>query len=402
MKIWAVLSSFLIMYFSYGLYLSQVNTLIIPQSLSRETPLGLYDYRGVLNVHSNFSLGTSTINEIATAANAAGLDFLLLTDLNFFNGRPKQDLYYNQTLFLAGEKLSYLDSRLLHYSVDKTPLGSTLGETQTKLADLLSQARGTNLNDLLILAHPLMAGFRWTGELPSGLDGIEVWNAKKIAQDAWAASKLSTLWSLLIYPFNAKLSFLRLFSEPYDELSAWDQGTKAGAIWGFSGAEASARAFPFTDYLLKFPSYQRSFEFVTQHILLKSELTGKTSGDSLKIFQALKRGNFYSCLELLGDPKGFNAWIESGARVTLIGESVRLTADTRLKVQLPAEPGSFFEIVVYKDGARFANVNSVSMDLKITERGLYRVHVRVSPFFPIPDAKKWMTWIMTNPFNVTR
>jgi hypothetical protein len=42
------------------------------------------------------------------------------------------------------------------------------------------------------------------------------------------------------------------------------------------------------------------------------------------------------------------------------------------------------------------------MDLKITERGLYRVHVRVSPFFPIPDAKKWMTWIMTNPFNVTR
>jgi phospholipid/cholesterol/gamma-HCH transport system substrate-binding protein len=42
----------------------------------------------------------------------------------------------------------------------------------------------------------------------------------------------------------------------------------------YAGAEAFARAFPWSNYLVKFPSYQSSFEIVTNHVLLTSELTG--------------------------------------------------------------------------------------------------------------------------------
>ena len=39
-----------------------------------------YDYKGAIHVHSTASDGTGDLNEIAQAANDAGLDFVLLTD----------------------------------------------------------------------------------------------------------------------------------------------------------------------------------------------------------------------------------------------------------------------------------------------------------------------------------
>jgi len=394
-------SFLLISYFVYGFYISTYDISVVPQKLKGETPSTYFDYRGVINVHSDLSIGSSSPQHIATAAKQAGLDFVVLTDLNTFGEKIHTDRYSQNVLFLTGGKYSYLDSRLIFYSPDKSIIGNNLGEAQIRFADMLTQSEGGNKNSLSILAHPYRLGFTWNGDLPPGLDGMEVINVKSLSVQAWQASKASVIWSFLIYPFNPDFSLARLFLEPTDELALFDKTNQHQKLFAFAGAEASARAIPLANYLIKFPSYQRNFEIATNHVLLASELTGNLNSDRQKILSALKKGQFYLAFDALGDPKGFVATIEDRGRSHMIGSQVKLTKGMSLNVHIPGPPKNFFEIVVYKNGERVLTANEPEVSMPITESGVYRVQVRVAVSMPLPDANRWISWIYTNPFYVT-
>jgi len=252
-----------------------------------------------------------------------------------------------------------------------------------------------------VLAHPFNNGPTWTGDFPVGLDGIEIINPKSISSRAWANSKLNVFWSLVCYPFSPNLAFLRLFQEPTDEVALWDKVlSEKRKIFGYSGADASARAIPFASYLIKFPSYEKSFEITTNHILIEAELNGNFETDRLKIMKAFKQGQFYMSLDLLGDPKGFNAYIEDHDKIHPIGSSMKFNKHLRLISKLPFAPKDFYEIVVFKNGERDLTANQPEINYEVKGPGIYRIAVRVSTFLPLPDGKKWATWIYTNPFFV--
>lgn len=400
MRILSYISILIIGYFLYGFYINQYDLNIVPRQLKNENPAGYYDYRGVMNIHSNRSIGSASTGFIASSAKAAGLDYIILTDLNQFDDASFRESYQSGLLVLNGGKYSYLDSRLIYYSPNGELLGANLGETQVRFADYLSQKPGSNKNGFLTLAHPYHLGFSWSGEIPDGLDGIEILNLKSLAVHAWADSKLSTIWSLFIYPFNSQLSLVRLFSEPSEEIALFDRIAQKRDFVGFAGAEASARALPFSTYLIKFPSYRRMFDIMSNHVLLRSELTGNFAADRQKIFQALKSGQFYMSLDILGDPKGFLAVMEDRNRNYLMGSHVKLSKTLQMTVRLPNQPKEFFEIVIYRNGERYKTFNVPEVTFPIEEKGSYRVQVRVSPMWPLPDARRWISWIYTNHFYV--
>jgi hypothetical protein len=205
---------------------------------------------------------------------------------------------------------------------------------------------------------------------------------------------------LIIYPFNPRYAFLRLFREPTEEISLWNELSKDRPTLAFSGADASARAVPWANALLKFPSYQKSMEIAQNHVLLRSELTGNYQKDRQKIFSALRNGNFYVSLDLLGDPKGFIAVIEDKEKDVLMGEKVKFNRNLKMRASLPIEPTAFYEIVLMKNGEREFTSNERELSYQLTSPGTYRVVVRVSPSLPIPEGKKWITWIYTNNFYV--
>lgn len=385
-------------YFVYGFYIAQNDLKVVNPTLKKITEASYYDYKGVINVHSDLSIGSSPITQIIRSAKNAKLDFMILTDLNEFSEKNLVEGYFDETLILSGSKISYLDSRFIVVPFQKQTLGRNLGEAQVKLADLLSQEKSSDY--LIILAHPFKSGFSWTGPLPQGLDGIELINLKSLSQRAFELSKLSPLWSLFVYPFNPTLSFIRLFAEPSEELAMLDTSHEYGRFYGFSGAEASARAVPLANFLIKFPSYQKTFELFSNHVLLKSELTGNVKSDKVKILTALKNGNFYLAFDILGDPKGFSCVIEERSKTYLIGSKIKMTKNLKMKIRLPQTPNYFFETVIYRNGVRFETVNTSEAEVEINQPGVYRAQVRVSPYFPLPDATKWITWIYANPFYV--
>lgn len=392
----------LISYFVYGFYISTYEISVVPKKLKGgDNPSGYYDYRGVINVHSDISIGSSSPSQIAAAAKIAGMDFIILTDLNAFENNVHNDSYSQSVLFLAGGKYSYLDSRLIFYSPNKELIGKNLGEAQIRFADMLTQTEGGNKDSLTILAHPFKLGFSWSGDLPPGLDGVEVLNVKSLSVQAWQHSKASVIWSLLIYPFNPDFSLARLFMEPTEELSLFDRTSLQQKLFAYAGAEASARAIPLANYLIRFPSYQRNFEIATNHVLLTSELTGNLNSDRQKIFGALKKGQFYLAFDALGDPKGFVTTVEDkSGRAYMMGSEVKLQKGMTLNVRLPSKPKNFFEIVIYKNGERIKTINQAEASVPITEAGVYRVQVRIAVPMPLPDANRWISWIYANPFYV--
>jgi hypothetical protein len=388
------------LYISYGLYLSWFTPFIYEPELEIVNPPGYYDYRGVTHAHTLRSTGSGTPGEVIEAAKEAGLDYLILTDLNDFSQVPKTESYDGRLLVMVAGEYSYIDSHLLYYDAPADKPLSSIGQAQILFNDLLSQKTRSKDDGFLVLAHPFKMRYQWSGPYPEGLDGIEVINLMSIWEKSWLNHKLSTIWSVLIYPFNPQLALYRLYDDPDEELDLWEKLSRRRHTVGFAGTDATAKAITFTNQYFKIPTYYQMFELVSNHVLLRSELTGTWSSDRRKIMNALKNGQFYFALDVLADPKGFVAEASQGDQKFLMGSTLKLTEDLKLYVHLPRKPKVPFEVVITKDGQRFMTSNSQSTTMNVHSPGTYRVVVRVIPTFPLPDGRRWMSWIYTNPFYV--
>ena len=182
----------------------------------------------------------------------------------------------------------------------------------------------------------------------------------------------------------------------------FDQVSQKRRLIAFQGAEASARAIPLADFLVKFPSYERVLSIASNHLLLTSELTGNMNDDKIKILNSLKSGQFYISFDALGDPKGFEAYMfnDRTQKKYSMGSNVAASQDLKMYFKLPAEPDSFYEVVLYRNGVRADTMNTFEGVFPLEGKGTYRLQVRISPTLPLPDAIKWLTWIYTNNFYV--
>jgi hypothetical protein len=393
-----IASGLFFLIFFYGLILSQTQFKVISEELEPKNPEFFYDYRGVTNVHSKNGLGSGTYTEVIEDALETGMDFLTFTDLNPFTSLPVPEGYHRKLLVIKGAELSYLDSRLLTFDIENRHSFETLGQTQTLLADMLSQSGPEADQDLILLAHPTKPGYEWAEPYPAGLDGIEVINLKSVWRQAWDNSKISFFWSAIVYPFNSQLALIRLYDEPQEELNLWDRLSSKRHTVGIAGSDATAKTSPIGGEFLRFPSYQTSFSLLSNHVLLRSELTGEAIGDQKKILNALSSGSFYMSLDVLGDPKGFVAYLADGEKIYPLGSRVKWTKGMKLVVKLPQKPSTPFEAAFLKDGHNVMSSNSTETEYVLNGPGVYRVIVRVFLSLTLPDGNRWFTWIYTNPF----
>lgn len=397
-----VATALIFFYLIYGLYIANYDVRVFKEDLVAEPPRGYFDYRGVTNVHTNMSSGSGDITGVISAAQAAGLDWLSLTDLNVFDKPSSLAGYHSNLLVMMDGEYSYLNSRLLNVGVSTSRHLQGVGRSQVLFADLLSQPKKDADVGMLILAHPLKPKFGWSGAIPPGLDGLEVINLKNVWQESWNKNRFSFLMSLIVYPFHEQLALLRLFEAPDEELRMWDQLSQTRPAIGIAGADAEAKlVVGGANSFLRFPTYETLFSLVRNHILLRSELTGNATTDFEKISGALRQGQFYMSLDILGNPKGFNAILKpKHGQVTMMGGSTTYEEGMQLEVTLPQKPDVPFDTVIYKNGERMMTSNSQVTNYFLNGPGVYRVMVRVIPTMPIPDGKKWIPWIYTNPFYV--
>ena len=382
----------------FGVFLSRSNVQVRP-SISVKKHKLFNDYRGITHVVTKYSRGSGSPSDIIAAAAQAQISFLYFTDLNDFDPLHELSGYSQGVLVLPAKKISYLDSHLIFYGSKELQHLDSLGTANALVTDQL-QRPSHQENSILTLAHPFKKGFQWDEENSKGLNGVEVMNLRHMWQSVWLNKKASFLWSLFLYIFNPDIALLRLINEPSKELKFWDQLNQEHKTTGLLGNHTTGKIFHLGPISFAFPTYEQSFAFASNHILLRSELTGIRNRDTEKVFGALKRGNFYFAIDSLADPKGFAAYIEQGKSIHSMGENINLDSNTQLKVDLPDIAKVPYEIKLFRNGREIAISKKLNTQWKITEPGVYRVYARLRLKFPIPGELRWIPWIYTNNFYI--
>jgi len=383
-----------LVYLVSGVFFSNIDLNVVDEAAKSSHTHEFYDYSGVLNVHSNKSRGSGRVQDIIASASDANLDFIFFNETNPIDQKQPRPIRFGDLHVFYGAELSFNGSRFLHSSFKEGPVFSSNSDVQLFISNQLE----TGVDDLLILAHPNKLGYEWASERqPKFLTGVEVLNLRQIWKSAWDGHKLSFLGAVFFYPFNPGLFFLDIYSDQALSTEIWDDWGRAAKVLGFLGSDVTSKLRITKNYNLNFPSYKNIFLMAKNHVLLSEELIG--FGSHEKIYQALKSGQSYFSIDLLGDPSGFAFWGETLTRKkVLMGQSGPLSENVVLRGVVPLTKTNM-KILLYRDGEL---IESFQKDFiyKVTLKGAYRIEVRVKPLYPVFRNQEWIPWIFSNPISI--
>ncbi len=379
-------------YLCYGLSISRFN--IKPtQSIDSNvtTDSNLYDYKGVINVHSQKGDGKGTIPEIIKAAYDSKLDFIIFTENSSFELQNNSNRYEENILVLNGREYSYLKSRLILVDplFDFTQIKNA-GDAHMFLSDYLEE----NREGLILLKHPTKKDYEWEGEFAKGIDAIEIISLRSHWRESWDSSKWNFITSLLMYPFNPEYAFLNIYKNPYQNLNLWYRINKKRKLIGLSGSDAKSKFKLLGSLFVRFPSYKQLFLLSSNHILLTSELTGQIKSDTQKVLKAITDGQFYFSLDFMGNPKGFNFFARKTNKEYLMGETVS-KSETELCFSSPNTKFANSWAVIMKDGKKVFQSQKDAC-FKPKEAGAYNLIYFRKISRPWPFKSKRAPWIYSN------
>ena len=324
---------------------------------------------GVVHVHTTHSDGALDVADVAAAARSAGLDFVVVTDHNTFDGKPAEG-YAGDLLLIVGTEISTDSGHVLGLGLDE-PGYRFPRHPDDVLRDI------ADLGGVAIVAHPTSPkdGLRWRdGPRPGGW-GVEVLNG----DTQWrTAGPLSALYSLFVYPLRNDYALTRLLSRPA-ALRLWDEVLSLRRAAGIAGADVHTRV----------PSYESVFRVVRNHVLPDRPPTGDGPQDIAAIVDAIGRGRLFIGVDGIAPTDGFFYVAERGGRTWTMGDTAQPHPDLRLRAGGVRAERATFSLV--RDGAVLAT-SAGALDAPASGSGVYRVEVTL-PGWNVP-------WILSNPIYV--
>ena len=366
---------------------SVVVTVMTRLPLETTSTRGAREWVGAIHVHTVASDGGGTLEEIAAAAGATGLDFVTITDHNLW-AMPASG-YIGGVLMVLGEEARVPAGHILVIGGDDPEMrrarrdqaeagGSPLGSS-------VPAGRG-----LRIVAHPEGPGEPWRDWDPTGFDALEIWNwdtdLRDDGLDDWPKA-------LLLLPAEPVAAMLELLDRPAVTLERWDRLLSEGhRIPGVCSVDAHSKVPMTRNLALPFPAYRDLFALARQHVLLEAEPSGDATYDAALVADALRTGRSYCALDGVADASGFTAEAVSLDRsVTFGGEITRGSDAVRITASVP-EISAPTIVRLYRNGVLVSEGRGPEYDSgSLAAPGAYRLEVSVE--------LRWgeVPWIFTNP-----
>jgi hypothetical protein len=324
---------------------------------------------GAYHVHSTRSDGRGDDEEIARAARAAGLDFVILTDHNLKELPPPR--YREGVLLISAEELSTPVGHLVALGL---PRALTEAERHEHAVDNVLALGG-----FPILAHPVQRHWPWQDwEAARRAGGIESISEDSLFRDAlWhPLSRLAP--AAVAYAVQPLFGLYGLFvDEPEARARMLEGVTPTHAMAALCGIDAHGLT-----------SYRHAFESLSMHLpgppsFGAPSLTAEAQAAASEVTRALTRGEAYCALDGLAPADGF-ARQTSGPfhpGQTVSYALPKVDAPTELRVSGPAHAVSGDRVLLDGEGA-------VQVEVWIRTRGLYLLPT-------------WKPWIVPSPFFVS-
>jgi hypothetical protein len=349
----------------------------------------LFDVSCVVHVHTTYSDGTATIDELLAAAAAVRADAVLVTDHDTLAARREGwEGVHDGVLLLVGTEVSPKDGHYLAFGVEHEIPHA--GRSALEIAAAVRAAGGIGFaahpfsrgGQMLVpaLARRIVLPHGWPALSDErGYDGIELWSLTTDAAEGWRTP--AEAWRWLRDPQAAVAA-----GPPGHHLQRWDElsaNRRVPAIGGLDGHQPGIRVHGRVRSPL---SHRLSFDLLRTHLLCEGPLIGAVDADRATVLAALGAGTAWLTCPFVAPAGGARLWVEreDGGTVPMGGEAPRGPAI--LHVRLPRVA----DMVALCDGAPIHAARDAALDVRIEGRGVYRVEARI-------DGR---LWLLSNPVHL--
>ncbi|MCW3062295.1 MAG: hypothetical protein JWQ02_4116 [Capsulimonas sp.] len=367
----------------------------------RDAPL--YDYAGAMHVHSTYSDGAGTVEDVAAAANEAGLDFVLLCDHSNLDAITNgDDGWRGKTLVLVGTEVTTDTGHLLALDVPPSFLPVTLEAHQTQ-----REIMGQGGISLIALPCDLKDHWRDFDKRVQGT-GLEVFNLSAIARTKINLPGLAMIWRRYNGPERDK-AFHLVSARPAREIACWDSQIqpKSGErryqpVVGIASLDAHA-VMKFAGKTYPFPTYAEIFRTLRTHVITESPMSPKddTAKSKALVHDAIRRGRCYMSYDNYGDASGFRYYasesLDAPVSSALMGDEIETGEG---KVLICRAPHNRSIIRLFRDGELVRTILSGTLVHSAAQPGSYRVEVYTYKYRFGQFCAGVKPWIFSNPIYV--
>lgn len=325
-----------------------------------------------LHMHTRYSDGTGSHQDIAAAALRAGLDAVIVTDHNVLVSGMEG--YYREAqrrvLVLIGEEIhdSGRDPQKNHLLV----FGAEQ-ELAPRAADTAGLIRAVReAGGLSFIAHPTdpeapVFGERdisWVDWSVSGFTGLELWNG---------FSELKTVLHTKLHGAVYGLFPSLLAHRPIPQtVRKWDELLQHGRVVAIGGSDAHALHMHMGPIRRVIYPYEFHFRAINTHVILPTPLTGELAADKRLIYDALAAGHCFVGYDLPMSTRGFTFMANGRETSAIMGDEIPARGGVTLQAHLPA----MAEIRLVCDGKVIRHMTrAYALSHQTTEPGVYRVEV---------------------------
>ncbi len=363
-----------------------------------EMALG-WPWRGAVHVHTVASGDASgTVGEIAAAAKAVGLDFVVLSD-HIRAGRaeePRRPRWVDGVLVLFAEETSLDEGHLL--AIGTRSHGYAMGPTARQA---ITDVR--RLGGAAFIAHPMSIRNSWKGS-HNAVDGLEIPNLagalERLVDGPWGP----LVSAALAYPASAAATLLAALTEVPASLAVWDERTASDAMpWPrrlsvVGGVDAHGPQF------LGMPTYEQAMSALTTTVWLERSPGESSGGDArvaaLRVEEALSRGEAAVVIAAAGRAPGFEFVMrradDGRGPAYGPGEAVAV-ADAEWTFTAGLGGPGDYRIELVRNGMPVASREDGELEYSTREAGTYRVQVFRTDG-PAGAGRDGATpWILSNP-----
>jgi hypothetical protein len=338
---------------------------------------------GALHMHTNYSDGTGTVEELARAAKQAGLQWIIITDHDDLRAAPAAG-WLHDVLVIVGHEITPDRNHFLALNINEV-IDNTLSPQQ--FVDQVYERGGFG-----IIAHPdeqvandFKDIYRWDDW---NVDGPSQRNGQPVGIELW---NFMSDWGESLTPRNKELLYflpkLALNGPTAPTLAWWDELNMAGKrTFGVGGVDAHAfkKRAPWGE--LEVFSYRWIFGTLVNYAQLDAPLNRDPHIATQQVYDALGAGKSYFINRIDGDSPNLEFVLERQGQRWNCGDSPSL-ADGPLNVL--ADVGLNADVHLIHNG-RLLVRGQRQIRHSIMQPGVYRLE----------GYRKGRPWLYSNPIYV--
>ena len=345
------------------------------------------DIACIIHVHSTYSDGSASVEELIEATRASGRDALLLTDHDTLDAaRGGWQGRHDDVDLIVGHEVTPRGGHLLVFGVDQEVRKK--GRDEAAIAAAAREAGGVSF-----AAHPFSSGSEmadryrkglgrphlWPGLDRGGTDGIELWSLETDSAESWRSPLEALAW--MRDPES------RLDGPPAHHLELWDRLCERRAVVAIGGLDSHARGVRLPGGRFFSPmSAERFFRMLGTYVQIPASTPQAFEPTRDALLEALRRGRCYLGIDATAPARGFRFSGDRGGETVAMGAEVEAGA-IELHVELPHEG----RIRLLRGGAEIASTQGRSLSHSVEGPGVYRIEARRR------HRGRERCWILSNP-----